>query len=190
MSSLPPNRNLPAPKSQQNGDLLKRTGQEKAIEDSMRVWHNMKEERDDALEQNNNLRTKIVELEAEKAILADRNHDLEAKNEDLLIRLTTMRTKIENIGQLGDSISLVAYEILTTPQKPSQSAPSEDPLKELERGLAPFIDPPRATEPLLGAESTEREWPSSNSPSPKPMLSTPTPGIKPDATLSPSRWRR
>ena len=120
MSSLPPSKGLGnyAPK---NGEVTKRAGTEKAIEDSMRMWHNMREERDEALDRCADLRTKIVELEAEKAVLLHRNQDLEKKNEQWLIELTTIRTKIEYLGQLGDSISLATYEILHGPGTPKAS---------------------------------------------------------------------
>jgi hypothetical protein len=85
----------------------------------------MREERDEALDRCADLRTKIVELEAEKAVLLNRNQDLEKKNEQWLIELTTIRTKIEYLGQLGDSISLATYEILHGPKSADTTTMSD-----------------------------------------------------------------
>lgn len=112
MSSLPPNKNIPAP-SGRNGDLVKRTGTEAKIEESMRLWHSMREERDEALTQLAETRTKIVELTAEKAVLQGRNLDLEEKYERLLVDFTTLRIKLETIGGAADTISLAVSELLS-----------------------------------------------------------------------------
>jgi hypothetical protein len=199
MSSLPPSKNLRAPTAP-NGDVVKRAGTEKAIEESMRMWHNMREERDDALDSAASLRTKIIELEATNAVLLSRNQDLERRNEQWLIELTTIRTKIEYLGQLGDSISLATYEILHGP-KDNQSAnvmgdtlgnlhpssPQEEvlpregeTLQELARRLVQETDPSAAAQEEKGTP----EWLNSNSQSPRPSSSTPTPKISQPATPS------
>jgi len=81
--NLPPRpptaANIPPPNGGSNTELVKRTGTEKAIEDSMRVFHSIREERDQALEELSELRTKLVEVTAEKSILLNRNLDLEEK---------------------------------------------------------------------------------------------------------------
>jgi hypothetical protein len=125
----------------------------------------MREERDEALDQCASLRTKIIELEATNAALRSRNQDLERRNEQWLIELTTIRTKIEYLGQLGDSISLATYEILHGPKPATDthqttmgdtlhpSPPQEEvlpregeSLQELARRLVQETDPLAAKE--------------------------------------------
>lgn len=130
--ALPPKTNIPATNGK-NGDLVKRTGVEKGVEDSMRAYYIIRDERDEALEQLNEIRTKLVEALAEKAILQGHNLDLEQKFERLLVDFTTMRIKIENIGTQGDTISLAVSELLSlsrnteTRQTEPETQPTELP---------------------------------------------------------------
>lgn len=189
-----------------NGDLVKRTGAEKQIEDSMRLWHGMKEERDEALNTISELRTQLVEINAEKLALQSRNLDLEQKFERMLVDFTRMKIQLENIGGQADTISLAVSELLTlsrsthdtqTRQDMYANHPLGDPgydgaghitpadgetIQELARRLAPDSTP--------SANEDPPQWLNSNSQSAKPSPSTPTTGPNPTTTPSPSRWRK
>jgi hypothetical protein len=216
MPTLPPNRNIPAPKPQ-NGDLVKRTGEEKLIEDSMRRWYAMREERDEALGRIQELERDLIEATTEASHLRSRNLDLEHKHEALLVNYAKLEQALSGLGSQADTISMAVSEILalarnstmrgrvseSNREDPSSPPPSLSTSPEIQQALDELTqvlseEETKAAENLARRLSPlppthadeEPQWPNSNSPSPKPTPSTPTTGPKPDETNSASRWKK
>lgn len=136
----------------ENGDLIKRTGVEAEIERSMRLWHDMRAERDEAHEQISKLSRDLVEATAEKSVYINRNSELEKRNEELLIELTKLKSLLTNIGAFGDSISAMVAEVMAmssappppplSPQTPTpEITPREgESIQDLARRLAPELN--------------------------------------------------
>lgn len=195
-------------KAPQRGEVLKRTGSEAEIENSMRLWYAMKDERDVALAELAETRTKLVEAQAEKAVYIGRNLDLERKFETMLVEFTRMKTLLEAIGQQGDSISLAVSEVLAISRQSSSSTHNREAVDDLLKTQGANEVRPQEGETLQdvarrlpqespagfaspnSAGKEPPEWLNSNSPSPKPLSSTPTTGDKPDETYLPPRWRK
>jgi hypothetical protein len=97
----------------QGQQLIKRTGTERAIEDSMRAWYAMRDERNEALARIEELEHALAQANVEKSVYMTRNMDLEHKYENLLIRFTQIQSALQSVGGLADTISLSVSEVLS-----------------------------------------------------------------------------
>jgi len=94
-------------------EVVSRTKSERAIEDSMRQWYAMRDERDEALSRIDELERQLSQATTETSVYLTRNTDLEHKYENLLIRFTQIQSALSNVGGLADTISLSVSEVLS-----------------------------------------------------------------------------